>query len=117
VPLVQALRLGHLRLLAELVRPGGTGLLVTEVVSSDTCPDLPSAPAEALEGLLGELVRQKNFFTGLNPSVVVSTFRQDPALAAACERVEALPPWLWDFGARVYAVWALRFRRAVPSSR
>ena len=38
--LVLAIRNGHLRLLTRLLRPGGTALLVTDVVSSDTLPEL-----------------------------------------------------------------------------
>src|SRR5947209_20163185 len=35
---VRAIRLGHLRLLATLARPGGRVVLVTDVVSSDRSP-------------------------------------------------------------------------------
>jgi hypothetical protein len=35
-PIVLAIRTGHLRLLARLLRPGGHALLITDVVSSDT---------------------------------------------------------------------------------
>jgi hypothetical protein len=68
--LVQALRLGHLRLLTHLVAPGGLGLLITDIVSSDSFPALPSVAEEALPGVLAQLVRGRNFFHGLNPAVL-----------------------------------------------
>lgn len=43
VELVQAIRAGHLRLMMSLLRPGGTAALITDIVSSETCPTLRSA--------------------------------------------------------------------------
>src|SRR5262249_11162330 len=37
---MQSLRAGHLRLMNNLLIPGGTGVLVTDIVSSDTCAEL-----------------------------------------------------------------------------
>jgi hypothetical protein len=106
---IQAVRTGHLRLLAELVAPGGCGLLATDLVSSDTYPSLRFVPDENLSGVLARLVHERNFFHGLNPAIVASFFRTDLVGAAAISKAETIRPWRWDFGTRVYAVYAIRF--------
>jgi hypothetical protein len=111
VETIQAVRLGHLRLLTDLVAPGGTGVLVTDVVSSDSFPPLGSVPEDRLTGVLAELIRRQNFFHGVNPAVLLAAFRTDPGLSAQVEAVEPRPPWLWNLGPRVYAAWALTFRK------
>src|SRR5205807_503770 len=42
--LVRAIRAGHLNLLGRLLAPGGTAVLVTDVISSDELPTLRSLP-------------------------------------------------------------------------
>jgi hypothetical protein len=81
VEVLRAVRAGHLRLLADLVAPGGTGVLVTDVVSSDTFPSLASVGEGQLPALLGRLVREGNFFHGANPAALASDFLADPAIA------------------------------------
>src|SRR5581483_1440119 len=102
VPLLQALRTGHLRLLADLVAPGGAGVLVTDIVSSDSFPALPSVPVASLPGTLTELLRAGNFFHGLNPGVLATFFRTDQVVAPQVARLHTAAPWLWDFGSRTY---------------
>ena len=110
LPVVRAIRGRHLRLLLELLRPGGAGLLVTEVVASDTVPDLASTPASALPARLEALIRAGNFFTGLNPAALLDACAADPRLRDAADaRLEA--PWLWDLFDRTYAVVAIRLRK------
>lgn len=69
-------------------------------------------PEEALAGVLGRLIEAGNFFHGVNPSVLASFFRTDPVVAPQVAALELIRPWLWDFGPRVYAVCALKFRKA-----
>lgn len=110
LPLVQAVRLGHLRLLTGLTRPGGSCLLVTDVVSSDTLPGLGSLPEGALAGLIPGLVRDRNFFHGVNPGAIASVFQSDPVLRARVAGLEWVGPWRWKLHDRVYLVVALRCR-------
>jgi hypothetical protein len=65
---IQAVRVGHLRLLVDLVAPGGVGLLITDLVSSDTCPPLASIADAELPALASRLLQQRNFFHGVNPA-------------------------------------------------
>jgi hypothetical protein len=110
--LVQAVRAGHLRQLSRLTAPGGVGLFVTDVVSSESLPVLPTLPDDVLPRLPTELARTRNFFHGLNPVVLESLWRNDPVLKDEVTDVAVLRPWLWDFGERrTYLVWAARFRR------
>jgi hypothetical protein len=109
--LLQAVRFGHLRLLIDLIAPGGTGVLITDFVSSRTYPDLGSVPEDALPGVLAGLVRDRNFFHGLNPRALHSLFHTDPTLSAELAAVEAAPPWRWTLHGRVYAVYAFTLRR------
>jgi len=109
---VRDVRRAHLQLLIDLLLPGGTGLFVTDLVSSDSAPQLASATPLTLPRLLQELVASGNFFSGLNPAVVHSLLTTDEVLAARIENVTVSQPWLWNFGQRIYAVYAVQFRRA-----
>ncbi len=112
--MVQAIRTGHMRLLAELTAPGGTMILITDITSSDILPELRSLPESTLAGLFPRIVRDRAYFHGLNPVVVGSIVEQDPVLSMRVASGESLAPWRWHLHGRVYLVWALRFRLADP---
>lgn len=104
LPLVQAVRQSHLRLLLNLVRPGGKAVLITDVVSSDTVPQLPRLPREELLPLLAALIPSRNFFSGLNPFIIHQLWTGDPKLQPLVQSVEPLAPWTWLLGQRTYLV-------------
>lgn len=104
LPLITAVRTRHLRLLMQLTRPGGYGVLVTEIVSSDSAPEIASTSEEALPMLLRSVLHQGNFFTGLNPAAILTTFHTDPELSQVVARVQTHAPWKWDFLYRTYAM-------------
>ena len=61
-----AMRDGHLKLMDNLIRPGGAGVLITDFVSSDTLPEL--ATADTTESVLAtarKAIDERNFFTCL----------------------------------------------------
>ena len=109
--LVAAIRARHLRSLVELTAPHGTAVLITDIVSSVTFPALPQVPLTHLAATLSQLIQQQNFFTGVNPFVLEAFFRNDPQVAAHVAEVKLLPPWLWNFGPRHFAVCAITVRR------
>lgn len=109
LPLILAVRARHLRLLAELLAPGGEGVLVSDVVSSLTAPELPGLAEPALSAALERCVATRNYFTGLRPQAILDELRREP-LAQLVESPTMLAPWLWDLGPRVYLVAAFRFR-------
>jgi hypothetical protein len=106
--LLQAVRRRHLQLLADATARGGTGLLITDIVSTDSAPGLASVPEVQLEPALMALVNAGNLFHGLHPAVIANELQSDPRVRG----VEILKPWVWDLGVRQYGVIALRFQRA-----
>jgi hypothetical protein len=102
--LITTLRLRHLRLMLELLKPGGVSWLFTEVVSSLTCPELLKVPQAELMPLLTHCINQGNFFTGCNPAVLNQIYRQDPVLKSQVADLFVTRPWLWKFIYRSYAV-------------
>jgi hypothetical protein len=108
---LQAIRWGHLRLLLDLLAPGGRGVLVTDLVSSDTCAELRTVPDVELPPLLNQLIEARNFYHGINPAVLYSLLANDSLLSPQIVDLAASQPWRWDMGARIYAVCAFRFRK------
>jgi hypothetical protein len=89
------LRDAHLRLLVNLLAPGGVGVLVSDVVSTRTYPDLADVGHDQLLGVMRGLVSTHNFFTGSNPFAIVKTLLHEPSVAASIERISLHEPWLW----------------------
>jgi hypothetical protein len=114
--MVARVRAHHLGLLLQLVRPGGTGVLVVDFVSSATFPQLAQVPERQLPHVAVELINRRNFFTGVNPFVLRGLFESAPELAPAVEGVRMTAPWLWDFGPRVYLTSAILIRRKPTAS-
>jgi hypothetical protein len=108
---LQTIRRRHLELLVSLLRPGGVGFLITDLVSSETAPQLRLLPDQQLPGFVADCIARRNFFSGLNPAVILDLLRHDPWFAARLHQPEPVNPWKWDFGVRTYAVYAIRFRR------
>ncbi len=107
--LVFAVRRQHLQLMLALLRDGGRGVLVTDFVSSDTCPELVDASPERLPSLCVQLIQQHNFFTGLNPMAIVRLLSQDAAFQNQTADVRLTSPWCWRYVSRTYAVAAILF--------
>ena len=108
--IVRAIRAGHLRLLARLLAPGGRAFLITDVVSSETLPELGSLPDAALPELLGRLDREGNHFHGTGPSDLTASLLRDPVLASRTVERGTVAPWRWKLHHKVYLVWALTFQ-------
>jgi hypothetical protein len=109
--LLGTVRRRHLQLLAELCAPGGTVVLVTDIVSSTTCPELPTISESELADFVGRQIQQHNFFTGVNPFVLRQLLETDTAVAPLVSDVRLSLPWRWQLGPRTYAVVALTARR------
>jgi hypothetical protein len=95
VPLCLALRDKHLADLVHLTRPGGTLILLTDVVSTTTAPQLLAATTAELEEQMAELVASRNFFTGTNPYRIVALLEEDERFRNLVVDVRVLEPWLW----------------------
>jgi hypothetical protein len=92
-----ALAVAHLRSLAAMTAPGGTGLLVTDTISSETYAleelwgDRP--PLQLLE----EIDRADRVLTGTGPSFLRKILRDDPEVAPLVGPPRLVEPWLWRF--------------------
>jgi hypothetical protein len=103
---------GHLELLALLLAPGGVGLLVTDVSSSEMAPLTSLARALPPATLLAALTLNGRVFPALAPHEIQHVLREDPCFAPRVECVRLEPPWLWRaLPDRDYLVVAHRFRR------
>jgi hypothetical protein len=102
--LVLATRRQHLAAMLGLLAPGGTLILLTDFVSSVTCPDLSAIPDGQLPLYAATQIAAGNFFTGLKPQAVSQALSQ--LLPAGCSPALVLPPWKWDLGPRLYLVTA-----------
>jgi hypothetical protein len=92
---VLALRSRHLRLLFDLLAPGGVFILVTDVVSTATAPELNTCCEASLSEHLETLIEARNFFTGANPAAIWKELTERPEFAGRIQRIESHDPWLW----------------------
>jgi hypothetical protein len=107
---VRAIRLGHLRLLAQLVRPVGRVVLITDVASSDWVPGLGELPESALAGLIPKLAVEHGLIHGVNPAEILALFPRDPVLSSRLGGVQWVSPWRWRLHSRTYLVCAIEAR-------
>ena len=111
-----AIRDGHLKLMDNLIRPGGAGVLVTDFVSSDTLPELANADtAESVLAVARKAIDERNFFTGANPWAIKDALAklivEDPFGPWSIA-----PPWRWQIGGkRFYLVTAISFSKPIQS--
>jgi hypothetical protein len=108
---VAAVRRQHLLLMLTLTQAAGAAVLVTEVVSSDSCSTLCSIAEVDLKSLLMQEIAARNFFTGTNPATLHQALQTDPQLTSQLAHIEFSSPWRWQFIARIYAVYGVVLRK------
>ena len=107
----QATAMGHLNLLAGMCRPGGTVLLVTDTVSSETYPLEELWGEQPPLELLTYLEKTDNTFSGTGPSYVRRLLNREP-LRPQFDGARLVEPWLWRLGEKVTLLaYALVLRR------
>ncbi len=109
-----ALALAHVRSVALLVAPGGTGMLVTDMASTEVAGGQDPWADRDLPALATDLERTHRCASGTGPAFLRRVLEDDavitPLLAGPPRPVG---PWLWRFGkTRTYLVHALVFQRA-----
>lgn len=115
-PLIRCALITHLCALAGLTRPGGSALLVTDVISSDSLPLWQIFSATDPRWLLDELDRTGALFSGTSPTLVGHVLQNEPALAGSVARHEIGAPWLWQQARnRILLVYAARLWRPTTS--
>jgi len=113
--LLQSLRRGHFLRMLQLLKPGGQGIFVSDVVSSESTPAIKKVTDAELPQLLAHCLSTGNFFSGLNPGIILQDFQTCPEIASRCRDVQIHAPWRWQMGPRTYAVFAITFSRAPKS--
>lgn len=106
---VHGVRRRHLQLALDHLRAGGLLVLVTDFVSSDTCPELLTIDDRLLAEAANRWIQQWNFFTGLNPHALQQLLLADESIAPRIAEAQLVRPWRWRLSARrAYAVCALK---------
>jgi len=95
---VLKIRAAHFRLMASLLAPGGTGVLVTELISSNTCKELFQCPEDRLSELYDQLIEEKRYFLGTNPKTLIPALLEDPFMASQIQDTTLTAPWRWLLG-------------------
>lgn len=110
---VHWLRLGHFRRMRQLCRMGSGLVLVTDLVSSDTAPQLLTVEPASLPFLTRTLLEAGNVFVGCHPDLVVRDLKSvagaafpDTGLDTRIN-VQVYPPWLWQMGPRRFVCYAV----------
>lgn len=113
---LKAVRIGHLRRMLKMLRPGGVAILISDVVSSVTAPELVEAEESEMPELVRKLVNEKNFFSGTNPAIVLAELNILTKTANGPEAVHTIDPWKWQPGDRTFAVYGMRIQKRRPES-
>ena len=107
-----ALAVAHLRSLAALLAPGGTGLIVTDTISSETYALEELWSDRPPLALLEEIDRNDRTLTNTAPSFLRRILREDAEVAPLVSPPRLVDPWLWRFTDEMtFMVYALVFQR------
>jgi hypothetical protein len=107
-----AVVVAHMRVVAQLLAPGGSALLITDMVSSDTYPLEELWGQRSPWALVDELETSGNHLSGTTPKFLRRIVNTDPVIAPLAGRVQLETPWLWALSEEeTYLVYALGFTR------
>lgn len=104
-----ATAVAHIRSLVRMVRPGGTAILITDVVSSSTFP-FEERLARGIDPLdvLAQVDQLDASLSGTGPSFTLEIMDGDAEIGPALEPPRLVNPWTWRFDDEVlYLVYAL----------
>ena len=100
--LLVTLRRRFINEMNRLTAAGGLVIWISDLVSTDTCPEIHTTPTEALPSLLKVCLNSGNFLSGTHPQRVFEDLAKATGSTALMHR-----PWIWSMGARKYAVYAI----------
>jgi hypothetical protein len=107
-----ALVVAHMRILVQLVEPGGAGILITDTVSSETYPLEELWDSRTPRALLDELEATQNQLSGTGPVFLRRLLRTDDVISPLLGDVRLVDPWLWRFNDKLtFLAYALTFSR------
>lgn len=111
-PIAASLAVAHLRSLVALLEPGGTGLLATDTISSETYALAELWNDRPPTALLEEIDRGDRTLTGTAPSFLRKILRDDAQIGPLVTPARLVEPWLWTFTEEItLMVYALAFQR------
>jgi len=111
---LKAIRIGHLRRMLSMLRPGGVAIFATDIVSTDTAKVLRTATEDTIADIVKQLVTEKNFHSGTNPSMLLTDLNVLSRLPSGPDTVHTTDPWLWHMGERILATYAFRIQKKLP---
>jgi hypothetical protein len=97
VSLTLAVRYQHLRTLVDWLKPTGRALFISDVVSSDTLPELTTLLEAEWLPALQQCLKAGNFITGLNPEMVSNTLQTEPYFRQRGVHFRFIAPWRWRY--------------------
>lgn len=99
------LRRAHMDLMWRLAGQEGALVLVSDFVATDTSPELRHLSGGQLRDKMFDLIRNGNFFSGLNPQALASELASHERVRTGNARPQAHDPWLWHlYPSRAYLV-------------
>ena len=108
--LVVSVRRRHFSQVIEALRPGGYGIMIIDMVSSDTLPELVSSGNTEIESLADQAEQTGNFFHGTRRMAVVQSLQSD--FGNIVDNLQIGKPWKWNLGTeREYIVYSVVFRK------
>jgi len=98
-------RRSHLDLMWKLAGQEGSLVLISDFVATDTSPELRYLSSDQLGEKMFELIRNGNFFSGLNPQILAAELAGHTRVKTGKAHPRAHPPWLWHLHeSRAYLV-------------
>jgi hypothetical protein len=94
------------------LNPGGTGLVATDTISSETYALEELWADRSATDILEEIDRADRTLTGTAPSFLRRILREDAEVAPLVTAPRLVEPWLWRFTEELtFMVYALVFQR------
>ncbi len=109
--LLMAVQQRHLEIILELVKPGGTGVLVTDFVEAKTAPALAQLDQLLVPHAAPKWLEQRNFFVGADPFAIRDFYKGLQPPGPNVEDVQVKGAWRWEVGGKQLGVCAVVFRR------
>ncbi|HEX4795168.1 MAG TPA: hypothetical protein VH370_15340 [Humisphaera sp.] len=105
-----ALRARHLRMMFDLLNPGGKAVLLADLASTENFPEMAQVPEERLDDLMRTLIADGKCFAALVPADLRQSIEDDQAIRRGIENVQFTGPWLWHLGlSKTFLVYAMTF--------
>ena len=109
-----AIRLAHTQEILRILKPGGYGIVVNQLMSSKVMPSLSNIPEEKLDWVMSEVIQKNRGPTGTSPTQIRDLLLYDQAIKHELAQVHMLTPWIFDTGPVQFAMSGVSFCKASP---